>query len=215
MKRLAVALGLGAALYGGLLRPWLVRFGSTAEERARGLPGDGVVQGDVQQITRAITIAAPPAAVWPWFVQMGQDRGGFYSHDRLERLFGARIRNAEKIVSEWQSLHVGDLVRTYPDAFGKRDLGWRVALLEPERVLVLRSETSGWSWTLALEPNDGGTGTRLLSRERKVRRRGGGRLFDLFVFDLAHFVMDTGVLHGVRDRAERDRPVDGVVGEAP
>jgi hypothetical protein len=202
MRRAAAGLGLGAVVSAVLLRPWLVRFGSTAEERARELPGDDVVEGDAQQITRAITIEAPPSAVWPWLVQMGQDRGGFYSHDRLERLFGARIRNAEEIVPEWQSLAVGDLVRTYPDSFGKRDLGWTVAVLEPERTLVLRSGTSAWSWTLALDPLDGGARTRLLSRERKARRGVPARLFDLLVFDPAHFVMDTGVLHGVRDRVE-------------
>jgi hypothetical protein len=205
VRRLAAALLAGGLAYGAFVRPWIVRFGSTSEERRRPLPGDEVVRGEAQQITRAITIDSPPAAVWPWLVQMGQDRAGFYSHDGLERLFGARIRNVDSIVPEWQSLAPGDLVRTYPDAFGKRDLGWTVAVLEPERTLVLRSATSGWSWTIRLDPVDGGFRTRLLSRERKAKRHGAGLLFELLVFEPAHFVMDTGFLHGVRDRAEQGR----------
>jgi hypothetical protein len=74
------------------------------------VPGDELTPPPVEQNTRAITIAATPQEVWPWLVQMGADRGGFYSYAWLENLFGLGIHNADRIVEEWQQLAVGDWV---------------------------------------------------------------------------------------------------------
>jgi hypothetical protein len=126
------AYGLGAVAG----RPWMDAWGSTAGERARRLAGDELVP-DAEQQTHAITIEAAPEAVWPWLVQMGQGRAGFYSHDRLERLVGAAIRNAEEIHPEWQHLAVGDLVRTYRPMPRFEPLGWVVGAIEPARLLVV------------------------------------------------------------------------------
>ena len=116
---------------------WMNDWRSTPDERQRALPGDRLVP-DAQQQTHAITIDASPEAVWPWLVQIGQGRAGFYSHDRLERLFGADIHNADEIRPEWQALAVGDLVRTYRPLRSFEPLGWYVGELEPPRTLVLR-----------------------------------------------------------------------------
>jgi hypothetical protein len=134
---------------------------------------------------------------------MGQDRAGFYSHDRLERLAGAGIHNADRIHPEWQALRVGDLMRTYCPVQRFEPLGSWVIALEPERLLVLRSNAGDWSWTLHLEALEDGR-TRLLSRER-ARADGLKRLFRLLCFEPVHFVMETGALHGIRDRAEAIR----------
>src|SRR5919204_1774626 len=153
----AYALGAVAA------RPWMDRWGSTAEERALPFAGDDLVP-DAEQQTHAITIDAPPEAVWRWLVQIGQGRAGFYSHDRLERLVGADIRNADEIHPEWQHLAVGDLVRTYRPIPRFEPLGWIVARIEPPSLLVVhepeRAGIINSSWAFVLQP-DGGR-TRLL-----------------------------------------------------
>src|SRR5919198_3490657 len=137
-------------------RPWMDRWGSTAEERALLLAGDELV-ADAEQQTHAISIDAPPEAVWPWLVQMGQGRAGFYSHDRLERFVGADIRNADEIHPEWQHLAVGDLVRTYRPIPRFEPLGWLVTSIEPPRLLVVhepeRAGIINSSWAFALRPD--------------------------------------------------------------
>jgi hypothetical protein len=80
------------------------------------LPGDELVEHPNVEATHAITINAPVEEVWPWLVQLGQDKGGFYSHSRLENLVGCRLRNADRIVPEFQHLSVGDAVRLHPKA---------------------------------------------------------------------------------------------------
>ncbi len=200
------SLTAATALYGAgavLLRPWMRAWGSTAGERAVALPGDGLVS-EANQQTHAVTMSGTAAAVWPWLVQIGQGRAGFYSHDRLERLVGARITNAEEIHPEWQDLAVGDLVRTYRPWPRFEPLGWFVAEIDPERALVLhepaRNGVINSSWSLTL--GEQGGQTRVLSRWR-FRRRRGRALFAALVFDPMHFVMETGMLRGLKRRAER------------
>jgi hypothetical protein len=200
---LALAVMVSGAMAAG--RRWMTRWGSTADERLRALPGDGIVPGAIQT-TRAITIAAPPEAVWPWLVQMGQDRAGFYSHDRLERLAGADIHNAERIVPAWQRLKPGDLMRTYRYIRRFEPLGWIVETVDPPRALVVRSVPGTWSWALVLAPTGDGP-ARLVARERK-RTPWWWRPFDLVIYEPAHFIMEAGVLHGIRDRAEGRRAGD-------
>lgn len=108
--------------------PW----GATAQETHLALPGDSILRTASTSATRAITINADRHAVWPWMVQLGQGRGGFYSYDRLENLIGCDIHSAERIVPEWQALAVGDGVNLHPE------VALTVALVEPDRALVLR-----------------------------------------------------------------------------
>lgn len=130
-----------------------------------------------------------------------KDRAGFYSYDWLERLFGDDVRNADRIHPEWQTLREGDLVRAaQPGYFGGlfgRDIGWRVARLEPGCVLVL----DGWG-AFILQPIDGGT-------RFTVRTPGAGEPnvllapLGLLLFEPAHFIMERRMLLGVKERAER------------
>jgi hypothetical protein len=213
MVRISWALGFIALAYVAaiaLMRPVALRWGTSAAEREAALPGDEVFPGSATyRIDHAITIHASPSAIWPWLVQLGQDRGGFYSYDWLERGFGADIRNADRVHPEWQNRAIGDTVfATQRGYFGGRlgALGWRVNALELDRVMGL--ETWG---TFVLRPVDSTT-TRLI-----VRTRGdaapGLRSFvfapvDVFVFEPAHFIMERAMLRGIRDRVER-RTRDG------
>ncbi|HEY7362445.1 MAG TPA: hypothetical protein VH642_16635, partial [Streptosporangiaceae bacterium] len=121
--RVAGGAGLAAAA-AALSYPWLFRrqcltWGATPEEAARELPGDDLLASPDVIATRAITIDAPPAAVWPWLVQMGSGRGGVYTYDWIENLFGLDMHSADRIVPEWQTMRVGDVWRN-PKGEGMR-----------------------------------------------------------------------------------------------
>jgi hypothetical protein len=198
-------------------RPVSLQWGTTDAERTAALPGDEVHPlGASYRIDHAITIQAPAAAVWPWLVQLGEDRGGFYSYDWLERSFGDDIRNADRIHPEWQRRQLGDTILATQRAYlGGRfgTLGWRVNALEPGRVIGLEK----WG-TFVLQPIDTAT-TRLIVRTRGAGEAGAAAFFfaplDVFVFEPAHFIMERGMMRGIRDRAERGRggPLSGAAGE--
>lgn len=181
---------LGVALLWALVgRRRLLDWGATAVERTQPLPGDELVPAPALQTTRAVTIDAPPGDVWPWLAQIGQDRGGFYSYERLENLAGARIRNADRIHPEWQRREVGELVMLHPAN------GLRVARFEPGRVLVLE----GWG-AFVVEPAGPGR-TRLLVRGRVPRRASAIAL--ALLIELPHLIMERRMLLGIKERAER------------
>src|ERR687883_994491 len=100
--------GALCGLFVVVLHPWFMNWGSTPEERTMVLPGD--TAPPETSFTRAITIDAPPSAVWPWLLAIGQDRAGFLSNDYLENLTGADIHNADTLRPEWQQRAVGDRV---------------------------------------------------------------------------------------------------------
>jgi hypothetical protein len=202
----ARAAGLLFLVYATLVvafHPVYVRWGTTSAERAMALPGDELVPDARYRVDHGLSIHAPADSVWPWLVQLGQDRGGFYSYAWLERLIGDDIHNADRIHAEWQQLKPGDLVRaTQPDYLGGRfgDLGWRVLALVPGRAIILEN----WG-AFVLQPVDEKT-TRFL-----VRTRGDGRPslagvllgpLNVFVFEPAHFIMQRGMMLGIRSRAE-------------
>jgi hypothetical protein len=137
-------------LYRRLLRDWVLTWGATAEEVRRQLPGDELLEPADIVATRAIEIDGPPS---------GPGRAGAYTYDWIENLFGLNMHNAARIVPEWQTLKVGDVLRSRE---GRP--GMRVEILEPERVLSNRPEAGDWVWTFALAPQDGST--RLISRNR-------------------------------------------------
>lgn len=103
---------LGLFVYLVFVRPWQARWGATDEEVARRLPGDDVVPRPSFNATRAITIAAPPEAVWPWILQIGSRRAGWYSLDWLDN---AGIPSTDRIIPELQCMDVGDFVPMTPD----------------------------------------------------------------------------------------------------
>lgn len=159
----SVVVACVVALVGVLTQPWLEQWGSTPVEQARTLPGDDIVAAPEAVYTRAITIDTPPAAIWAWLIQMGQDKGGFYSFDWAETLFTDPMRNATTIHPEWQDLAVGDLVHPFPPERGLPP--WRVRALDEHRLLILATDDDTWSLSFELRPVDGQR-TRLVTRFR-------------------------------------------------
>jgi hypothetical protein len=197
----AMAVAGVAGLYRWGVRPKMYTWGATAAEFAAELPGDCLVEPDAPRTTRAITIDAPVEKVWPWLAQIGENRGGFYSYDFLERLVGARIRNADVVHPEWQELQVGDTV-WLARRYGQR-ARQLVAEVVPKSHLVLMSardyervqhdEKAFGSWAFYVRPQHGQT--RLLAR-------GIGGAVGITSFDIVHFVMERGMLRGIRERAQ-------------
>ena len=183
---------LGAALpwvYMLLIRPWHVRWGATDEEVEKNLPGDEFVPNPGSQSTRAITVNAPVEEVWPWLAQVGQDRGGYYSYEWLENLAGSRMRNVDRIHPEWQQREVDEIVYVMP-AFGHKVLAF-----EAGKAMVLE----GWG-AFYVEPIDEKS-TRVILRSRGQRGLGGA-FYHPLVGEFPHFVMERGMLKGLKRRAE-------------
>ncbi len=202
----AAATGLAAYLL--YLRPRHLRWGSTVQEAACPLPGDELIpdQDLLLQTTRSITIQASTEQIWPWLVQIGQGRGGFYSYDWLENLAHMDIHNADRILPEYQSLQVGDTVPFW------KDTGVQVQSIEPGRWLVLAGSLqpgagqAGGSWTFVLTPL-GPCQSRLAVRSRVAAfpPLWLARLFSLLLLEPAHFIMERQMMLGIRQRAEKGR----------
>ena len=215
--RKMMLVGAGAAGVGvwAAVRPRTLAWGATCDEVVRSLPGDDLVANPLYVTTRAISVKAPANAVWPWLVQLGQNRGGFYTYDVIENLMGLDIHSAAAIRPEWQDLHAGeDYVTLDPDEYMKMT----IAVLEPERAFVIRSGAPGeppqapgsffkgeieWSWAFVLDPVDERT-TRLIIRCRAAWADTlAARLAKPVLLEPVHFVMEERMLRGIRDRAER------------
>ncbi|HLO34591.1 MAG TPA: hypothetical protein VK194_00850 [Candidatus Deferrimicrobium sp.] len=230
--------GTGAAVgsvaaYRGIVRPWYERWGVEPDEGHRLLPGDELIAGPTAGDTRGITIEAPAAAIWPWLVQMGFGRAGWYSYDAMD----TRGLSAHAIVPEWQSIAVGQTMPAWPGG------GLEVVQIEPEHALVLylddtivarqeeeakatavggvgaepttpglaasgaimRSQPQKFraSWAFVLDPLDGDR-TRLIERVRiEYPEVAAWNRLTGPLFGVAMFLMTRRQLLGIRQRAER------------
>jgi len=188
-----LALGIFVLAYVSIVRPWYLRWGATDAEIAMSLPGDQFTQNPIAISTRAITVHAPVSVVWKWLVQTGQGRGGFYSYDWLENLFAADMHNAERVTPEYQDLKVGDWVLMHPLGATNKAMRGQVAYLEPERAIVLEG---GWGWYL--QPLNANT-TRFIVRYTNYE----DPTYYYLVFEQAHFIMESGMMLGIKARAEQ------------
>ena len=195
---MALATGLWAVSYPVLFRHRCLTWGATPDEVARVLPGDELLATADIVSTRAVTIDAPPAAVWPWLVQMGSGRGGAYTYDWVENLFGLGMHSASEILPQFQDVNVGDEMQLGPNR-----PKMRVEVLELERVFTVRFEDGTWVWIFALFPEVGAT--RLVSRNRIATPNASlpTRLFNLLFMETGSLVMERKMLLEIKKRAER------------
>lgn len=187
-------------LYAVLFVPWTRSWGATPEEITADLVGDELVPDRGITMTRGITIDAPPANVWPWLAQIGQDRAGFYSYTALENLAGCRMPRAQRVHPEWQRRSVGEVVPLHPLN------GLAIARFDPPRAYVFQG---GWGFVLAPFGPDR---TRLIARSRVPR--GWIAAAYALLFELSHFVMERRMLLGIKEQVERARaqsPRAGIV----
>jgi hypothetical protein len=187
-----------AAVYWFPIRRWMGRWGVTSSDLSRVMAGDGLLVDPTYSGTMAVCVDAPPEDVWPWLVQIGYQRGGLYSYDWLDRLFGYLDRpSATRILPEFQHLAVGDAIPL------GRGPSWPVAVVEPGRALVLDMRSMGgfdWVWQFGLYTLDEKR-TRLVSRSRVRTRTVWARLLT-YAIEPAGFLMTRRMLLGVKQRAE-------------
>jgi hypothetical protein len=204
-KSLRVLVGLAAlaaVLIAGFsyLRSWVPAWGSIAEERARPMPGDDIAAPPLTvSWTHGLTIRAAPEAVWPWIVQMGDERGGFYSYTFIENFIAREelYHNAGRILPELQDPAPGTAM--IADVLRMREIA-------PGRHLLAAFEIPqlAMSWVWALYPSDLGH-TRLVVRMRgRAELEAPGLLMSVggFFVNYGGFVMERKMMQGIKDRAE-------------
>jgi hypothetical protein len=196
-KTLLVSAGAligGAALYRSFLRGPILTWGATRGEAGRRLPGDELLEAADCIATRAITIDAPPTAVWPWIAQMGPSpRGGAYTYDWIENLLGLNMHSVDDVLPEFQHPQVGDGF-----GYGPNKMSFR--LVQPEHVLAAQSEDGNWVWTFVIEETQDGK-TRLISRNR-FRLPTLKDKIGMIPMEPASLVMERRMLYGIKKRAE-------------
>jgi hypothetical protein len=195
-------------------RRWLENWGSRPDERARTWPGDSLVSNADHIYTRAIDISAAASDVWPWVVQFGLGRAGFYSYELFERLVGIPVKNVESIVSELQSLTVGDEIRLHPKA-----PGIPIVLLEPGAHVCYGSldesgESSskpdpGRSWSMYILPM-GTNSSRLVLRGciEPLREPSMSKWLALALDEPIDYLMEQRMLRTIRRLAESGSATD-------
>ncbi|HEX8865813.1 MAG TPA: SRPBCC family protein [Lentzea sp.] len=195
---LVVGVAAATAASYPLWREWCLNWGATEEEAQAELPGDALLPRPDLLTTRAITVESPPDRVWPWLVQMGSGRGGAYTYDWIENLFGLNMHSANEILPQFQDLHVGEVL---PVGQGGPKL--LVEILEPGHAFVLRSDDGRWVWAFVLHEVPGGT--RLISRNRIAVPDASlpVRWFNRLVMEPGSLVMEQKMLRGIKQRVER------------
>jgi hypothetical protein len=189
---------LPAFLTAPLYRRWHLRWGATSAEAAASLPGDAFLPRAQYRSTRAITIGAPPDAVWPWLVQVGCQRAGFHSNDLLDNLGRP---SATTIVPGLQHLEVGQWVPMSPAATPTDRAAFKVHSFKLNEWLLWSKPDSTWAWQLTAA--DGG-GTRLVTRIHTVDdwRNPLTALLGVLLMEFADFAMLRRMLRGIKARAE-------------
>jgi hypothetical protein len=190
------AVAVVAVAFFGLYRPWHLRWGATPEDLARSMPGDQIVRRAIFNATRAVTIDARPEDIWPWIVQIGFGRAGWYSYDLFDNL---GRHSSERIVSELQHIAVGDLVPLGPG----EGSGMFVKEFVPNQSMLWWTGKDGqttWAW--GLYPTSDGA-TRLVTRVRTpFSWRQPVSAVWLVLTEVADFPMMRKCLLGIKRRAE-------------
>lgn len=181
-----------------LLMPWMDSWGASIEETSAPMPGDELVMSPNIGYTRGISVNASPEQIYPWIVQIGAEKGGWYSYEWFEtNVLRCQNTNADRIHEEWQGLKVGDKVKMCPDE--NMPPAYLVARMDPGQAIVLgHQEGDKWVevWQFVLVPQQDGS-TRLVIRSRSEM---GGWFWN--VMRPGEFIMMRGMVLGIRERAE-------------
>lgn len=199
-----VIVGLGSAVGVRAVYRWFRRWGSTVYEQEHRLPGDELCKGARVVHTRAVSVDSSAEAVWPWLMQIGQDRSGFFSYTFLENLVGCEMPKVHEVRPEWQHRAPADKVlMTTPGHYSGKAYNV-VARIDPRRCLVLvapgdlgrldRGDDANWVWQFVLVPESGGT--RLIVRSRSLTPH---RLLEP-----AHFIMERKMMLTIKRLSEQD-----------
>jgi hypothetical protein len=216
IRTFAVSMSVAAGAYALIVRPRLLRWGATDEELRVPYPGADLIPGGTRSATMAVTIDAPPAMVWPWLVQMGYSRAGWYSWDHLDN-WGRE--SADRLHPEWQSIAVGDRLPSMPDD----KAWWEVAALEPERFLGLRASLdlrgrpfdpkgprprffTDSLWGFLLEDLPGGRTRLVVSGYWALRPRWLQTVVSVLLLEPSHWIMQTRQFANLKRLAEAAVP---------
>jgi proline iminopeptidase len=225
MRKLALSAILGLSGYALMVRPRLLRWGATDDELKPGYPGEELIPGGARSATMAITIDAPPSRVWPWLVQMGHGRAGWYSWDHLDNWGQA---SAERVHPEWQDIAIGDHLTSMPDD----KAWWEVAALVPQRFLGLRASCdlrlrpinpsgprpryyTDSIWGFLLEELWGGRTRLVVSGYWEFRPRWLLPIVSAIFLEPAHWIMETRQLSKLKRLAETTLPETSTVEARP
>ncbi len=209
-----------AVVYALVVRPWHLKRGASQREAEQSMPGDDAIPAPKIETTRAITIEAPPSAVYPWLVQIGFQRAGWYSYDALEKMIGVGDfeggSSSRRIVPVLQELKAGDIIKTDPSG------GFTVVALKPNRLFSLRAKIHALSgkhldldapvegmlldtsWVFQLEGIANQGRSRLTVRFRAdYVPSWRSELFARVLFEPVLFLMERKMLLGIKERAEQ------------
>ncbi|MGZ4724581.1 MAG: hypothetical protein ACXV8L_10265 [Ilumatobacteraceae bacterium] len=181
-----------------LYRKWHLRWGATDDEVAAAMPGDGLFPRAQFKATRAITIDAAPDEVWPWLVQIGCRRAGWYSNDLLDNVGHP---SSSTILPDLQQLEVGQWVPMSPKPTPTDHTAFKVESFEVDQWMLWTKPDSTWVWKLTPTTDDG---TRLVTRIYAVRdwRHPLSSLVGTILMEFADFAMMRRMLRGIKIRAE-------------
>jgi hypothetical protein len=185
-----------AVAFFGLYRPWHLKWGATPEDLARRMPGDEIVQRPIFNATRVVPINARPEDIWPWIVQIGFGRAGWYSYDLLDNL---GRHSSERIVPELQDIAVGDLIPLGP---GEGSGMFVKEFVINQSILWWAGKDGQTTWAWGLYPTSNGT-TRLVTRVRApFSWRQPVSAVWILLDEVADFPMMRKCLLGIKRRAE-------------
>ncbi len=211
---LAIGAGIANLAYFGGLRERHMHWGATEAELKATLPGDELLPSPVQQVTHAVTVRATPEEVWPWIMQIGQDRSGFYSYTWAENLIGCGMPKVERIVPDWKARTVGETIWFATPKHFAGTGRMIAAVVQPQRSLAMVS-VADWDslrkgdsakevvWSFTLE-KVGERETRLIARLRSGPPKSKGQHAAAVLFwEPAHFFMERKMLLTIKSRAEK------------
>ena len=183
-----------------------MHWGSTSAERDKLYAGDSIVAKPEYISTIAVTINKSPSEIWPWIVQMGKNKAGFYSYTWLENIFGCKLHNADRIHPEWQDTREGDYEPVCASAEKKKMPGWTIIKLIPNKAFVYKiSSDSSWMMGYYVDSINENR-SRLIARMKYERPKGFGEfVIDKIWMEWAHCLMQKGSINGIKKRVENNQ----------